>query len=160
MGRPEHHQKALARYLFVEQGIADLPRIAEVTGISVKTLENYRGEDKWLDQQAQHRAGKESPLESLDDVAEAVTRLFFQKAQEYCDLPAELFDPSIAKSLRHMVETIKLLTADIRRMSARDKLLTMKEFLGYVLRQHAQPDPALLNLIFELVAGFSDEVLE
>lgn len=161
MARPRHKNAPHAQYLYVEQGVTDLAELSRLTGISEKTLENYRRQFGWVDLQQGHAQGRESQIQTLDDVAESMTRLLLSKAAEYESIPVEMVDADVLKGLKHLVETVKLLTAELRRMSKRDKLLNIKDFTDYVLAADSDSpiDPAALNIVFELIGGYSDNVL-
>lgn len=161
MGRAAHEHRDLARYLYVERGITDLDELARMTGISLKTLEKYRASDGWIEMQRGRQDGEASALESLDDVADAIMRILLRKASEYEHLPVEMMDPDLMRGLHKLVQTIQLLTAELRRMSKRDKLLVMHEFTDYCLDEERgqRIDADTLNQVFELVGGFADRAL-
>ena len=161
MGRASHEHRDLARYLYVERGITSLDDLGRMTGIAVKTLERYRAADGWMEMQRGRQDGEASALESLDDVADSIMRMLLRKTAEYEHLPVELLDPDLMRGLHKLVQTIQLLTGELRRMSKRDKLLTMHDFMDFSLAaaQASALGDETLTQVLELVGGYCDHVL-
>lgn len=157
MARPRHKQADLAQYLYVQRGITDMAELARMTGISASTLERYRADMGWVELRQAEEDGRESNIESLDDVADMMIRLMLQKAQQLEMLPVEMVDEDLMKGMKSLVETVKMLTAELRRMSKRDKLLVAYEITDYCIAQ--EDDQAFLNRMMERIGGFCDDVL-
>lgn len=162
MGRPRHKHAPLAQYLYVERGMTDLEELSRLTGIKVKTLEHYRASLGWIDLQQAHEQGRDSQIQSLDDVADSMIRLLLHKAEEYQSIPVEMVDADVLKGLKNLVETVKLLTSELRRMGKRDKLLVARDITDHVLLMDAEAplDPAALNTVFEVIGNYCDTVLD
>jgi hypothetical protein len=160
MARLDVAPLAVARRLFLS-GITDMQELERLTGIAERTLINYRGRERWLDQKDQAAVQSLDAGESVADIAQALWRILWEKVQEIRDLPAEQIDPVLLDGLHKLVKSVKLMSQEMGLLDAYQALQVAHELTDFCLNENAQGklDDEVMGKMFEVISAFSDKKL-